>query len=103
MIDLKKTVWVKGGAILIALVFVVLMFRVDKAMLWLAYAFALLALPRPRQKYPKSADNWYYLAFLLFCFAYLLRENVVGNIGIIVAVISFSPALLVKRNNRDKK
>nr|WP_231103721.1 hypothetical protein [Lactiplantibacillus pentosus] len=45
---MKKTVWVKGSALLIALVFVALMFRVDKDMLWLAYAFALLALPRPR-------------------------------------------------------
>ncbi len=67
------------------------MFQVDKDMIWLAYAFALLAMPRPRPKYPKSYDKWYYIAFLFFCLAYLLEENILGNLGIIVAVISFSP------------
>lgn len=53
-----------------------------------------------------SSGQSHAVAGVCFCIvgpAYLLKENVVGNIGIIVAVIAFSPALLVKRNNRDKK
>lgn len=79
------------------------MFQVDKDMIWLAYAFALLAIPRPRPKYPKSYDKWYYIAFLFFCLAYLLEENILGNLGIIVAVISFSPTTHpFAKNNIDK-
>ena len=91
MINLKKNTLFKGCALLISLLFVLLMFQVDKDITWLAYAFALLAIPRPRPKYPKSYDKWYYIAFLFFCLAYLLEENILGNLGIIVAVISFSP------------
>lgn len=104
MINLKKNTLFKGCALLISLLFVLLMFQVDKDMIWLAYAFALLAIPRPRPKYPKSYDKWYYIAFLFFCLAYLLEENILGNLGIIVAVISFSPTThSFAKNSIDKK
>ncbi|EQM52771.1 hypothetical protein N692_07845 [Lactiplantibacillus plantarum EGD-AQ4] len=104
MINLKKNVLFKVCALLISLLFIFLMFQVDKDLIWLAYAFALLAIPRSRPKYPKSYDKWYYIAFLFFCFAYLLRKNIFGNLGILLGVISFSPAThLFTKNNIDKK
>lgn len=99
MVNLKKNTLFKGCDLLISLLFVLLMFWVDKDMIWLAYAFALLAIPRP--KHPKSYDKWYYIAFLFFCFVYLLKENI---LGIIVAVISFSPTThSFAKNDIDKK
>jgi len=73
------------------------MFTVDKNMIWLAVAAAFLAFPR--KKHSKLSSQWYYTAFGLLCFGYFSGEDTWGDLGLIVAAISFSSLLDSKKKS----
>lgn len=88
---MKKISILKICALLAALIFVYLMFTVDKMMIWLAFAAVLLVLPRENRS--RLSSQWFYTAFGLLCFGYFSGTAMWGGLGLIVAAVSFSPLL----------